>query len=433
MPAYASSAKIASAEAKLGGPIALDSSLLLKQLVVALGNVTGGGGGGGSGTVTSFSFTNGAGISGVVTNPTTTPALALTLGAITPTSVNGLTLTAAAVGFTVSGGTTSKTLTISNTLALAGVDGSTLTIPATGTAALLGTANVFSANQSIASGNTLDWNSDLYLGRSAAATLLLGVTHATTATAQTIVSHSVTTGTGANMIIGAGTGSVAGGSVILATRATTGALTPRLTVAPSGNVTMTGSATATSFIAPSGSPTVLGDGTGASYTLVYGGTMGIYFQSNSTNIARICNSAFIGFSLNPLFKLGWGTNDADSLTTFFMRKENNAIQMGENAASSQVSQVFSACGARIGTDTNTTPTNKLTVAGPHNTGTGTGGDLCLGVYGTNGASGTAIGTLNTVLTIVAARKVVNISSIPTSSAGLSAGDIYSNAGVLTIV
>jgi len=128
MPAYASSAKIASAEANLGGPIALDSSLLLKQLVVALGNVTGGGGGG-SGTVTSFSFTDGAGITGVVTNPTTTPALALTLGAITPTSVNGLTLAAAAVGFTIEGGTTSKTLTVLDT----------------GTAALLGIAQTFTA------------------------------------------------------------------------------------------------------------------------------------------------------------------------------------------------------------------------------------------------------------------------------------------------
>lgn len=86
MPAYASSAKIASAEAKLGGPIALDSSLLLKQLVVALGNVTGGGGGG-SGTVTSVSVTTQNGVSATVTNPTTMPTLAFTLGAITPTTV----------------------------------------------------------------------------------------------------------------------------------------------------------------------------------------------------------------------------------------------------------------------------------------------------------------------------------------------------------
>ena len=84
---YASSAKIAAAEAKLGGPIAQDSSLLLKQLVVALGNVTGGGGGGGSGTVTSVSVTTQNGVSATVTNPTTTPALAFTLGAITPTTV----------------------------------------------------------------------------------------------------------------------------------------------------------------------------------------------------------------------------------------------------------------------------------------------------------------------------------------------------------
>ncbi len=123
-----------------------------------------------------------------------------------------------------------------------------------------------------------------------------------------------------------------------------------------------------------------------------------------------------------------GTGD-----TFFMRTAAASARMGKEAASSQVSQIFGACGARIGTDTNTTPTNTFTLAGPYNTGTGTGGDLRLGVYGTNGASGTAIGTLNTVLTIVAARKVVNISSIPTSSAGLSAGDVYSNAGILTIV
>lgn len=120
---------------------------LLKQILVATANRTGGSGS--SGTVTSFSFTNGAGISGVVTNPTTTPALALTLGAITPTSVNGLTLVAAATGFTIAGGTTSKTLTVQNTLSLAGVDSSVLTIPATGTAALLGTANVFTAAQTI--------------------------------------------------------------------------------------------------------------------------------------------------------------------------------------------------------------------------------------------------------------------------------------------
>jgi trimeric autotransporter adhesin len=53
--------------------------------------------------------------------------------ALTGKTYNALTLTAAATGFTVAGGTTSKTLTVSNTLTLAGTDASTLNIGAGGT------------------------------------------------------------------------------------------------------------------------------------------------------------------------------------------------------------------------------------------------------------------------------------------------------------
>ena len=53
--------------------------------------------------------------------------------ALTGKTYNGLTLTAATTGFTVAGGTTSKTLTVSNTLTLAGTDASTLNIGAGGT------------------------------------------------------------------------------------------------------------------------------------------------------------------------------------------------------------------------------------------------------------------------------------------------------------
>lgn len=53
--------------------------------------------------------------------------------ALTGKTYNGLSLTAAATGFTVAGGTTSKTLTVSNTLTLAGTDASTLNIGAGGT------------------------------------------------------------------------------------------------------------------------------------------------------------------------------------------------------------------------------------------------------------------------------------------------------------
>lgn len=53
--------------------------------------------------------------------------------ALTGKSYNALSLTAAAIGFTVAGGTASKTLTVSNTLTLAGTDSSTLNIGAGGT------------------------------------------------------------------------------------------------------------------------------------------------------------------------------------------------------------------------------------------------------------------------------------------------------------
>ena len=78
---------------------------------------------------------NGSGAITATTSPTfVTPVL----GAATATSVNGLTLTALSTGFSVAGGTTSKTLTISNTLTLAGTDSTTMTFPASnGTIAAL--------------------------------------------------------------------------------------------------------------------------------------------------------------------------------------------------------------------------------------------------------------------------------------------------------
>jgi len=80
MSDYASPAKIASAQAKLGGPIATEDSLKLSQLVVALGNVTSGGGGGGTGTVTSVAQSFTGGLISVSGSPITTAGtLALTV------------------------------------------------------------------------------------------------------------------------------------------------------------------------------------------------------------------------------------------------------------------------------------------------------------------------------------------------------------------
>lgn len=65
---------------------------------------------------------------------------------LTGKTYNALTLTANATGFAVAGGTTSKTLTVSNTLTLAGTDSSTLNIGSGGT---LGTA-AFTASSAYA-------------------------------------------------------------------------------------------------------------------------------------------------------------------------------------------------------------------------------------------------------------------------------------------
>ena len=66
-------------------------------------------------------------------------------------SINGLALTANATGFQVAGGTTaSRTLTVSNTLTLAGTDGTTMTFPSTSaTVARTDAGQTFAGNQVI--------------------------------------------------------------------------------------------------------------------------------------------------------------------------------------------------------------------------------------------------------------------------------------------
>lgn len=79
-----------------------------------------------AGTVTAVSVATANGVSGSSSGGAT-PALTIALGAITPSSVNGIILA----------GTAGKTFTLSNTLTLAGTDGSTLNV---GTGGTLGTA-----------------------------------------------------------------------------------------------------------------------------------------------------------------------------------------------------------------------------------------------------------------------------------------------------
>lgn len=101
-----------------------------------------------AGTVTTVSVTTANGVSGSVANATTTPAITLTLGAITPTTVNGLTITTSTGTLAVAN---SKIATISNTLTFTGTDSSSVAFGAGGTVAYLGTANSFTAAQTVTS------------------------------------------------------------------------------------------------------------------------------------------------------------------------------------------------------------------------------------------------------------------------------------------
>ena len=78
-------------------------------------------------TLSASNTVSGTGFSTYLASP---PAIgATTPNTVAATTVNGLTLTANATGFSVAGGTTSKTLTLNNSLGLSGTDGTTFTFP----------------------------------------------------------------------------------------------------------------------------------------------------------------------------------------------------------------------------------------------------------------------------------------------------------------
>ena len=133
----------------------------------------------------------GSGLAVFATSPTlTTPVL----GAATATSINGLTLTSSTGTFTLTNG---KTLSVSNTLTLAGTDGTTMTFPSTSaTIARTDAANTFTGTQTIGAlvattvnGNTITAGSGVLTlaaskTLSASNTLTLAGTDGTTITFQ---------------------------------------------------------------------------------------------------------------------------------------------------------------------------------------------------------------------------------------------------------
>lgn len=95
---------------------------------------------------------------------------------------------------------------------------------------------VIAANYQLSGGGYYGINNDTYLSRDSANVFRLGVDHATTPTAQTIKAHNVTTGTGADLVLSNGKGSVAGGAIKLAVSATNGSAVVAVTVKATGVV-----------------------------------------------------------------------------------------------------------------------------------------------------------------------------------------------------
>lgn len=166
------------------------------------------GSGGGGGTVTSVSVTTANGVSGSVANPTTTPGITITLGAIVPTSVNGLTLASQTTGFTIAGGTSSKTLTLDNTLELAGTDSTKMTFPSTSASiARTDAAQTFTGTQTFSSTISGSINGNAATVSNATLTTALTIDTGTVQISGNVANSShLTLGAGASSVSGTNTG-----------------------------------------------------------------------------------------------------------------------------------------------------------------------------------------------------------------------------------
>jgi hypothetical protein len=145
-------------------------------------------------------------------------------------------------------------------------------------------------------------------------------------------------------------------------------------------------------------------------------------SSTGVTVANYNGNGRIGFNASALNMAG-GNSVADA---FFQRAAAAAIQMGANSAT-PIDQTFKGPN---GSGTNIAG-GDIRIAPGQSTGSATPATVVL--QGTAaGSSGSTAQTLVDVLTVVR-EGVIRITNIPTSSAGLSTGDIYSNLGILTIV
>lgn len=109
--------------------------------------------------------------------------------------------------------------------------------------------------------------------------------------------------------------------------------------------------------------------------------------------------------------------DATTVLCWLYPTANDVLQLGQNNSTTPTDQQLKAHDVTTGTGAS------LTLAGGK--GSVAGGALILATSATNGTAAARM--------TIKASGVINITGVPTSSSGLSSGDIYSNSGVLTVV
>jgi hypothetical protein len=305
-----------------------------------------------------------------------TSAVTITGGSVAGLATFGLRSTGAAFDLTLA---TSEALTAGRALSFnVGDANRTLTVPATGTVALLGTAQTFSA-------------ANVFSVNGAASTPALSVT-----------------------------GTAFTGGTATSTK-------PLFSIEPTGTTSNAWSTSGTMFgiNAASGFTGNLIDlqkGASSKFSVDYRGTLviGNGFNAGRGTYIDYFSSATI-FITSDSADMRFGA--ASDL--YFARRAAAYLGLGQ-ASATPIAQTI---GGAEGSGSNIT--GGALNFGTRGTGTGTGGVINLQTHAA-GSSGAALGTLVNVLSIVAPGQV-KITGIPTSSAGLASGVIYSNAGILTIV
>lgn len=243
-------------------------------------------------------------------------------------------------------------------------------------------------------------------------TLQLGTNHATSPTAQVVKAHNVTTGTGAALTLAGGTGSVAGGSVSLATSTTNGAPVARVVALASGDVTIGSTAAGYLHISSNtitggfgGSTTSrpilrMAAGAGSSIHAVVAGISGNDFFGVTTPSAAANTRIFGVYGSNTSFTTTFGSAPKDSTGVYTGAGHTTAVVGGQGS-----SVTTGGAGGAL----------TLTGGAAAGSGNNNGGNVTL-----EGGAPTGTGT----------RGAIILSNLPTSSAGLPSGALWDDAGTI---